>query len=92
MFLVVEETGNIKWAEMEIDGKTQYVICNLGGFGTTTNPPNNAPVVNYKGQTVDEAEFGPNGYYDIPYSGKDFLPYVFLWHLWKVFLLFPEAP
>ena len=63
-----EGPGNIKWAEMEINGETQYVICNPMGFGTTTPPPNGKPVVNIKGQTEENAEFEPNGYYDIPYG------------------------
>ena len=61
------DTGNVKWAPMEINGELKYVICNAGGFGTTTMPPNNAEVVNYKGQNVYEAEFEPGGFYDIPY-------------------------
>ncbi len=61
------ETGNIKWAPIEIDGKTQYVISSQNGFGTTTPPPDGKPVVNYKGQTAEFAEFEPNIYYDIPY-------------------------
>ncbi|MDD6174181.1 MAG: FAD-dependent oxidoreductase [Firmicutes bacterium] len=62
-----EEPGNVKWAPIEIDGETRYVICNAGGFGTTTRPPHNAPVVNIKGQSVEHAEFDAAGYYDIPY-------------------------
>ena len=31
-----EETGNIKWAPIMLNGKLQYVISNSGGFGTTT--------------------------------------------------------
>lgn len=59
--------GNIKWAEMEINGQKEYVICNAMGFGTTTPPPNGKQVVNIKGQTAEAAEFEVNGYYDIPY-------------------------
>ncbi len=59
--------GNIKWAAMEINGKTEYVICNAGGYGTTTPPPNGQEVVNVKGQTYEEAEFAPVCFYDIPY-------------------------
>ncbi len=59
--------GNIKWAPMEINGKMQYVISNSGGFGTTTPPPNNAPVVNVKGESAHEATFSPNSSYDIPW-------------------------
>lgn len=62
-----EDMGNIKWAPIEIDGETRYVICNAGGFGTTTRPPHGAPVVNIKGQSVDHAEFDAGGCYDIPY-------------------------
>ena len=62
-----EGPGNIKWAAMEIDGKTQYVICNAGGWGSTTPPPNGAPLVDCNGRPGDEAEFEPGGYYDIPY-------------------------
>lgn len=62
-----EDTGNVKWAPIDFDGETRYVVCSAGGFGTTTMPPNNAPVVNYKGQNVYEAEFEAGGYYDIPY-------------------------
>lgn len=62
-----EETGNVKWAPVEIDGKVQYVISSQAGFGTTTPPPDGMPVVNYKGQTAEFAEFEPNLYYDIPY-------------------------
>ena len=61
-----EGPGNIKWAPMEIDGKIQYVICSPGGFGSTTPPPN-GKLVNNKGQDAINAEFEPNGYYDIPY-------------------------
>ena len=61
------ETGNIRWAPMELNGKLQYVISNPGGFGTTTPPPDGQPVVNYKGQTAEHAEFESNRYYDIPY-------------------------
>ncbi|MDD5604144.1 MAG: FAD-dependent oxidoreductase, partial [Eubacteriales bacterium] len=59
--------GNIKWAEMKINGKTEYVICNPMGYATTTPPPGGRTLVNIKGQNVDEAEFELNGYYDIPY-------------------------
>lgn len=59
--------GNIKWAPIEIDGKTQYVICNAGGYGSTTPPPGGAPLVNIKGETVENATYEVNGYYDIPY-------------------------
>ena len=59
--------GNIKWAAMEINGKTEYVICNPQGFGNTTPPPNGKPVVNVLAQPAGEARFTPNGYYDIPY-------------------------
>lgn len=52
---------------MEIDGKTQYVICNAGGFGATTPPPNGMPVVNVRGESMENAVFETNGYYDIPY-------------------------
>ena len=62
-----EGPGNIKWAEMEINGQTEYVICNPMGFGTTTPPPGNKAVVNIKGQTAENAEFEQNAYYDIPY-------------------------
>ena len=61
-----EGPGNVKWAPMEIGGKTQYVICNAGGFGTTTPPPGGAPVVNIKGQTAENAEFDVTPY-DIPW-------------------------
>jgi len=62
-----EETGNIKWAPIKLNGEIQYVISNCGGFGTTTPPPNGKPVVNIKGQTAEFAEFEPNRTYDIPY-------------------------
>ncbi len=62
-----EETGNIKWAPIMLNGKIQYVISNFGGFGTTTPPPDGQPVVNAKGQTAEFAEFEPNRCYDIPY-------------------------
>lgn len=62
-----EQTGNIKWAPIELNGETQYVISNSGGFGTTTPPPDGKPVVNCKGQTAEFAEFEPGLYYDIPY-------------------------
>lgn len=62
-----EETGNIKWAPIMLNGEIQYVISNSGGFGTTTPPPNGKPVVNIKGQTAEFAEFEPNRTYDIPY-------------------------
>lgn len=61
------ETGNIKWAPIEINGETQYVISSQHGFGTTTPPPDGKPVVNCKGQTAEFAEFEPGIYYDIPY-------------------------
>lgn len=62
-----EETGNIKWAPIMLNGELQYVISNSGGFGTTTPPPDGKPVVNAKGQTAEYAEFEPNRCYDIPY-------------------------
>ncbi len=62
-----EESGNVKWAPVEINGEVQYVISSQAGFGTTTPPPDGKPVVNYKGQTAEFAEFEPNLYYDIPY-------------------------
>lgn len=62
-----EETGNIKWAPIKLNGEIQYVISNCGGFGTTTPPPNGKPVVNIKGQTAEFAEFEPNRTYDIPF-------------------------
>ncbi len=62
-----EETGNIKWAPIVLNGELQYVISNSGGFGTTTTPPDGKPVVNVKGQTAEFAEFEANRCYDIPY-------------------------
>lgn len=62
-----EETGNIKWAPILLNGELQYVISNAGGFGTTTPPPDGKPVVNSKGQTAEFAEFEANLCYDIPY-------------------------
>ncbi|MBE6931632.1 MAG: FAD-dependent oxidoreductase [Ruminococcaceae bacterium] len=62
-----DDTGNIKWAPIEIDGEIQYVISTASGFGTTTPPPDGKPVVNCKGQTAEYAEFEPGLYYDIPY-------------------------
>ena len=62
-----EDVGNIKWAPMEIDGEIKYVISSQNGFGTTTPAPDGSPIVNYKGQTAEFAEFEPNLYYDIPY-------------------------
>ena len=62
-----EGPGNVKWAAMEINGKTQYVICNAGGWGSTTPPPNGAPLVDVHGNPGNEAEFEPGGFYDIPY-------------------------
>ena len=62
-----DDVGNIKWAPIEIDGETQYVISTQSGFATTTPPPNGKPVVNCKGQTAEFAEFEPGIYYDIPY-------------------------
>ena len=62
-----EETGNVKWAPIMLNGEIQYVISNSGGFGTTTPPPDGKPVVNAKGQTAEFAEFEPNRTYDIPY-------------------------
>lgn len=62
-----EETGNIKWAPILLNGELQYVISNAGGFGTTTPPPDGKPVVNAKGQTAEFAEFEANLCYDIPY-------------------------
>jgi len=61
------ETGNIKWAPIELNGEIQYVISNPIGFGTTTPPPDGKPVVNCKGQTAEFAEFAGRLYYDIPY-------------------------
>lgn len=62
-----EAAGNVKWAPIMLNGEIQYVISSQAGFGTTTPPPDNKPVVNYKGQTAEFAEFEPNLYYDIPY-------------------------
>jgi hypothetical protein len=62
-----EGPGNVKWAAMEIDGQTQYVICNAGGWGSTTPPPGGAPLVDVHGNPGNEAVFEPGGYYDIPY-------------------------
>ena len=59
--------GNIKWAKMKINGEDQYVICNPGGYGTTTPPPDGKDVVNIKGQTYEEADFDMVCFYDIPY-------------------------
>lgn len=63
-----EDTGNIKWAPIMLNGELQYVISNSGGFGTTTPPPDGKPVVNIKGQTAEFAEFEPNRFYDVPYG------------------------
>ena len=62
-----EGPGNVKWAAMDINGKTEYVICNAGGWGSTTPPPNGAQLVDVNGRPGNEAEFEPGGYYDIPY-------------------------
>ena len=63
-----EDTGNIKWAPIMLNGELQYVISNSGGFGTTTPPPDGKPVVNVKGQTAEFAEFEANRFYDVPYG------------------------
>jgi hypothetical protein len=63
-----EGPGCRKWAELEINGKMEYVICDKTGFSmTTTPPPDGREVVNIKGQTRENAEFESNLYYDIPY-------------------------
>ncbi len=59
--------GNIKWAPIEIDGKTQYVISNAMGFGTTTPPPNGAPLVDIHGNLAKNSNIDRTGFYDIPY-------------------------
>ncbi len=60
--------GNIKWIEAEIDGRTRYVICSRGGFGTSWDPPGGKDVLcNSKGQSGDNLEFPTPAYYDIPY-------------------------
>lgn len=61
-----EGPGNIKWASMDVNGKTQYVICNASGWGSTT-PPHGEQLVDAYGRPGDEAVFEPGGYYDIPY-------------------------
>lgn len=55
--------GNIKWAEMEVDGQTRYVICKASGYGTTLPPPEGAELTNYRGTR----DFDPQDFYDIPY-------------------------
>ncbi|MBE5783652.1 MAG: FAD-dependent oxidoreductase [Clostridiales bacterium] len=62
-----EGPGNVKWAAMEVNGKTQYVICNAGGWGSTTPPPNGAPLVDVHGNASENAVFEPGVFYDIPY-------------------------
>ncbi|NLO74911.1 MAG: FAD-dependent oxidoreductase [candidate division WS1 bacterium] len=59
--------GNIKWAEMEIEGETRYVICHATGFGSTLMPPDGAPLSDCHGRPEGEAEFEGGGFYDIPY-------------------------
>lgn len=60
--------GNIKWIEMEIEGQTRYVICNMGGFGTSWFPPGGKDALcDAYGRTGDAMSFPTPAYYDIPY-------------------------
>jgi hypothetical protein len=62
-----EGPGNIKWAPIEINGETRYVISNAMGFGTTTLPPGNAPLMDIHGNIAVESAIDRTGFYDIPY-------------------------
>ena len=63
-----ESPGNIKWIEMEIEGKKRYVICNMGGLGTSWDPPGGKEALcDAFGRTGDDMRFPAPAYYDIPY-------------------------
>ena len=59
--------GNIKWAEMEIDGKTCYAICHTG-YGSSWLPPGGVDALTDGfGRKGDDMRFPKPAYYDIPY-------------------------
>jgi hypothetical protein len=60
--------GNIKWIEGEIDGETRYIICNMGGFGSSYFPPGGPDVLcDIQGRMGDDVAFPMPVYYDVPY-------------------------
>lgn len=63
-----DKPGNIKWIEMEIDGRKRYVICNMGGLGTSWHPPGGKDALcDANGRSGDAMQFPSPAYYDIPY-------------------------
>ncbi|HRU05926.1 MAG TPA: FAD-dependent oxidoreductase [Candidatus Brocadiia bacterium] len=62
------EPGNVKWVEMEIEGKKRPVICSAGGFNTSYFPEGGkAALCDYKGRTGADIKFPEPQFYDIPY-------------------------
>ncbi len=60
--------GNIKWITMEIDGRQRYVVCNMGGLGTSMDPPGGKAVLcDCAGRSGAAMRFPSPAYYDIPY-------------------------
>jgi len=63
-----DDVGNIKWAEMEVDGVTRYVICGPGGYGTSYAPPGGMDALSdYWGNKGEAISRSTLVYYDIPY-------------------------
>lgn len=64
--------GNIKWAEMDIDGKKHYVIAGMDGYGSSAFPPGGKEALSdYKGRMGADMDFPQDPlsrYYDIPYK------------------------
>ncbi len=61
-----DHVGNVKWAEMAVDGQKRYVICGPGGYGTSYFPPGGKEALSdywgNKGADIAEKQI-----YDIPY-------------------------
>ncbi len=61
-----DHVGNVKWAEMEVEGKKRYVICGPGGYGSSYFPPGGKDALSdYWGNKG--ADMKGRQIYDIPY-------------------------
>lgn len=61
-----DHVGNVKWAEMTVEGEKRYVACGPTGYGSSYFPPGGKEAISdYRGNKGED--MASNQAYDIPY-------------------------